>query len=321
MHDVASTPLVVGHRGAPDLFPEHTTPAFVAALDQGADVIEVDVQACHDGVLVARHDAALALTTDAAQRSDLADACSVRRVDHTDLLDWWADELPADTVTSLRARERWPHIRPTSAARDGVYPVLRLVEVLRLATLAAERRSRPVGVAVEMKDALASAHRGLDVVSALVADLEAAGLPTPAVPVWAMAFEAEPLARLHAARAAGEAPDVHLVQLVEDTLPADRAGWDGIAGRADVVGLSIDLALTSAGADDAVGALTGAAARGLDVWTWTLRAENAFLPPMLRRGEHGADHGDLATQVREAVSNGVLGLVTDQPGVVRRVLS
>ena len=321
MPDLASRPLVVGHRGAPDRFPEHTAAAFVAALDQGADVIEVDVQACRDGVLVARHDAALGLTTDAAQRVDLADACSVRRVDHSDLVDWWVDELPADIVTSLRARERWPNIRRDSAAHDGVHPVLRLVDVLRLATRAADHRSRPVGVAVEMKDVGELSRRGLDVVSALVADLAATGLPTPATPVWAMAFEAEPLARLHAWRRSGRAPDVHLVQLIEVTGPADRAGWDAVAARAEVVGLSIDLALASAGARDAPGTLAGAAASGLDVWTWTLRAENAFLPTPLRRGVHGGEHGDLAIQVHEAVSSGVVGLVTDQPGLVRGALS
>jgi glycerophosphoryl diester phosphodiesterase len=44
--------------------PENTVPAFLAALDQGADGVELDVRLTADGVPVCLHDAGLGRTTD-----------------------------------------------------------------------------------------------------------------------------------------------------------------------------------------------------------------------------------------------------------------
>ena len=49
-------PYILGHRGASVDAPENTVAAFVLALDQGADGIELDVQLSQDGVLVIYHD-------------------------------------------------------------------------------------------------------------------------------------------------------------------------------------------------------------------------------------------------------------------------
>lgn len=57
-------PLVIAHRGASAKWPENTIPAFVAGIDQGADMIEVDVHMSADGVLVVAHDLTLDRTTD-----------------------------------------------------------------------------------------------------------------------------------------------------------------------------------------------------------------------------------------------------------------
>jgi glycerophosphoryl diester phosphodiesterase len=55
---------VLGHRGARLVAPENTIEAFRAALDEGADGVELDVRQTADGVLVCLHDAALGRTTD-----------------------------------------------------------------------------------------------------------------------------------------------------------------------------------------------------------------------------------------------------------------
>lgn len=52
-------PLVVGHRGLPSREPANTIASIEAARAAGADVIEVDVRATRDGVLVLHHDASL----------------------------------------------------------------------------------------------------------------------------------------------------------------------------------------------------------------------------------------------------------------------
>ncbi len=62
----ARAPITVAHRGDSGAFPENTLPAFAAALDAGASMIELDYHVTADGVLVCIHDATLDRTTDAA---------------------------------------------------------------------------------------------------------------------------------------------------------------------------------------------------------------------------------------------------------------
>ena len=37
-------PLVIGHRGAPKVFPENTLQSFESAIQLGADMFELDLQ-------------------------------------------------------------------------------------------------------------------------------------------------------------------------------------------------------------------------------------------------------------------------------------
>ena len=50
-----ATPLVIGHRGLPGLYPEETLPSYDGAVDAGADSLEEDLHMTKDCVLVARH--------------------------------------------------------------------------------------------------------------------------------------------------------------------------------------------------------------------------------------------------------------------------
>src|SRR5688572_5860781 len=56
--------LNIAHRGGALLRPEETLPAFEHALAVGADVLELDVHASSDGVLVAMHDGTVDRTTE-----------------------------------------------------------------------------------------------------------------------------------------------------------------------------------------------------------------------------------------------------------------
>jgi glycerophosphoryl diester phosphodiesterase len=56
-------PLVIAHRGGAGLWPENTMQAFTGAHDLRVDVLEMDVQATADNVLVVMHDATLERTT------------------------------------------------------------------------------------------------------------------------------------------------------------------------------------------------------------------------------------------------------------------
>lgn len=56
----ASAPLVIAHRGASGTRPENTMSAYELAVEQGADMIEIDLHRTRDGETVVTHDSDLA---------------------------------------------------------------------------------------------------------------------------------------------------------------------------------------------------------------------------------------------------------------------
>ncbi len=64
-HTLSPKPLlIVGHRGAKEVVPENTLPAFQFAIDAGVDALELDVHLSRDGELIVMHDATIDRTTD-----------------------------------------------------------------------------------------------------------------------------------------------------------------------------------------------------------------------------------------------------------------
>jgi glycerophosphoryl diester phosphodiesterase len=75
-----TAPLIIAHRGKHDTVPENSAAAVVAALEIGAQAIEIDVRKTRDGVVVLHHNA-VALDTSAgrlAQRYQIAKVNSDR---------------------------------------------------------------------------------------------------------------------------------------------------------------------------------------------------------------------------------------------------
>lgn len=60
--------LILAHRGASDVHLENTLPAFLHALERGADGVELDVQLSRDGEVVVFHDPDLARLAGRLQR-------------------------------------------------------------------------------------------------------------------------------------------------------------------------------------------------------------------------------------------------------------
>jgi len=52
----AAPPLVIAHRGASGERPENTLPAYALAVEQSADMIEIDLHRTRDGAIVVAHD-------------------------------------------------------------------------------------------------------------------------------------------------------------------------------------------------------------------------------------------------------------------------
>lgn len=64
-------PLVIAHRGASGTRPENTLPAYALAVEQGADMIEIDLHTTRDGAVVVTHDERL---SGLGGRGEIADA-------------------------------------------------------------------------------------------------------------------------------------------------------------------------------------------------------------------------------------------------------
>jgi glycerophosphoryl diester phosphodiesterase len=75
------TPRLLGHRGASERAPENTAAAFRAALQDGADGIELDVRALGDGTAVLMHDSTVDRTTDGQGEVSSFDRRSIARLD------------------------------------------------------------------------------------------------------------------------------------------------------------------------------------------------------------------------------------------------
>lgn len=57
-------PIVVAHRGASSVEPEHSMAAYLRAIDEGADAVECDIRLTADGSLVLVHDRRIDRTSD-----------------------------------------------------------------------------------------------------------------------------------------------------------------------------------------------------------------------------------------------------------------
>lgn len=323
-------PLIIAHRGASGERPEHTRAAYDLAIEQGADVIEPDLVLTKDGVFVDRHENEIGGTTDVERHPEFAARKTTKVIDGVQTTGWFTEDFTLAELKTLRARERLPAFRPSSATFDGQEPILTFDEVAAIARAASARTGRTIAVAPELKHPTYFAGIGLSMEDAFVAELERLDLTGADAPIIVQCFEVGPLERL-AGRI--KAP---LAQLVAGAGgPADRPGLtyaqmitpEGLktmAAYAAWVAPEMTLVLPR----DAEGRTTApsplvadAHVAGLKVVVWTLRAENAFLPAERRRGAGIADHGDMAGYAAAFAEAGVDALFSDFPGLAREILS
>lgn len=216
--------LVIAHRGASGERPEHTLEAYRLGIAQGADFIEPDLVPTRDGVLVARHENALSISTDVAERPEFAARKTRKRIDGVWVEDWFSEDFTLAELRTLRARETRPAQRPGSAAFDGRFGIPTFAEVIALAKSEGERLGRPIGVYPETKHPTFFLHEGrhldgrpinMDTSAMLLADLQAAGFTDPAR-VFIQSFELDNLLRLERQLMPAAGVDLPLVFLVGD---------------------------------------------------------------------------------------------------------
>jgi len=128
--------LGIAHRGASGRAPENTHAAFAAALDLGAEAIELDCQLSVDGELVVIHDETLDRTTDG--RGPVGDH-SAAELARLDAGSWFGSEFRGERIPRLpdvlaQLRDHVTLNIEIKSARD-----LGLIEPKLAALIAAER--------------------------------------------------------------------------------------------------------------------------------------------------------------------------------------
>ncbi len=315
------SPLVIGHRGAPGYRPEHSRSSYELALAMGADAVEPDVVATRDGVLVLRHENEISGTTDVADHPEFADRRTTKSIDGQSLTGWFTEDFTWDELATLRTRERLPKIRRSSATFDDAQPILRLPDLLDLVRRGSEEHGREIGVVLEIKHATYFEGIGLDLAPLIERDLRAAGWADGELPLVIESFESTVLARLRAAgisasfiyliEATGKPFD--LVTALGKEAPdyaeaVTPAGLDRLRGEVDGVSVAKRMLLQPGST-----IVADAHERGMQVFTWTCRPENAFLAPAFRAGGGKAAFGDYESEWRVIADTGVDGVFVDHP--------
>lgn len=314
-------PLVIGHRGAPGYRPEHSRSSYELALAMGVDAVEPDIVASKDGVLVVRHENEISTTTDVAEHPEFADRKTTKRIDGQAVTGWFTEDFTWDELATLRTRERLPEVRATSASFDGAQGVLRLTDVLDIVRAGSAEHGREIGVVLEIKHATYFASIGLDLVPLIVRNLKDAGWADGELPLVIEAFESTVLAQLRAEHisasyiylieASGRPYDqlvAHGRQAATYKATVTPHGLDRLVGKVDGISVNKRMLLT---ADNTI--VEDAHARGLKVFTWTARPENAFLAADFRGNGERAAYGDYESEWATIARTGVDGVFVDHP--------
>ncbi|MGV8882360.1 MAG: glycerophosphodiester phosphodiesterase family protein [Rhodoglobus sp.] len=330
----SSRPLVIGHRGASGYRPEHTRAAYQLAFRLGADAVEPDIVATKDGILVLRHENEISGTTDVASHPEFASRHTTKTIDGAKLTGWFTEDFTWEELSTLKATERLPLIRQNAATFDGQWRILRLVDLMAIIDEESERTGRQLIMVAEIKHATYFESIGLPL-DRLFAEV---------IRDWATAdnlivecFEQTVLAQIRDRGIPGKyvflcessgSPADLVAKWGRKALPYSAhltpAGLARLAGEVDAVSVDKKLLLKWDAAGNAIGItdlVQHAHAAGLEVYCWTLRAENRFLGKNHRRGDVARDYGDWLTEFRLILSTGLDGVFADQPDLVLEALA
>ncbi len=130
--------LNLGHRGAPERAPENTIPAFLKAMEAGADGVELDVRLSRDGAVVVMHNCTVDKTTDGRGRVSERTLAELKTLDSGSWFspDFTGTRIPTlEEVLEILPKDAYINIETKSRAVTGALleqKVAALIECHRL---------------------------------------------------------------------------------------------------------------------------------------------------------------------------------------------
>ncbi|KAG9612454.1 hypothetical protein KCV01_g1871, partial [Aureobasidium melanogenum] len=333
---LAARVLVIGHRGASALRPEHTLASYAVAIQDGADFVEPDLVSTKDGALVIRHENEIGGTTDVAQHPEFANRRTTKTVDGVKITGWFTEDFTLAELKTLRARERLADIRKANAAYDGQFTVATLDEMIEFVAAESSARGRIIGMIPEIKHSTYFRGIGLPMEDKVLATLDAHAY-TRTAPVEIQSFEIGNLKYLRG-KLGKTHPNVRLLQLMDapEQHPADApdttyakmmtpAGLKAIATYADAIGPSTR-SIIPLGKDGKLAPVAplvhDAHNAGLEVHPYTFRPENHFLAADFRNdaGDAARNEEGSVKEIRAYLATGIDAFFTDDPALGRKAV-
>ncbi|QKQ73343.1 esterase-like activity of phytase family protein [Nostoc sp. TCL240-02] len=226
-------PKVIGHRGASGYRPEHTLESYKQAIARGADFIEPDLVVTKDGVLIARHEPALAVlnadgtvnfnntTTDVYKHPEFADRKKTVSLDGNTITGWFAEDFTLAEIKTLRAEERLPF---RDHSFDDQFEIPTLTEIIDLVKQVEADTGKKIGIYPETKHPTYLADEATYVgttdkinrnISQLLIDTLKANNFTDPSRIFIQSFEVGNLKELHDVIMPTAGVDIPLVQLLD----------------------------------------------------------------------------------------------------------
>jgi len=320
-------PAIIAEGGAAQDRIVDTRGAFELAIAQGADFLQVTLAPTKEGALIAHRGPELSASTDVAAHPEFASRRRTQTIAGQSLDGWFAEDFTLDEIRTLTCRERDPAAHPQNVKLDGKEPVLSLRDVLQIARDGCVRTGRTIGVCPRLVSTAHYAEIGLDVVGRLAGELTTEGYVAPAAAIWVQAFEPDAL------RAFGRISRLRRMLLIDAGQPdaaalTTTAGLASLRAGAEAIGPQQDLLIDPAAAifPAPTTLALDAHSAGLAVFSRTVRAQNRFLPPQLRRGDARAAgypnaRGDVGKLLTALFSDALDGVSTELPADAARARS
>jgi glycerophosphoryl diester phosphodiesterase len=314
-------PAIIAEGGAADERIEDTRSALDLAINQGCDFIQVTLVPSKEGALFARRDPELSASTNIAALPAYASRKTTKTIDGQPVTGWFAENFTADELGALLCRQPRPKLKPQTVKLNDKEPVLKLGDVLQIARTGCVRTARTIGVCARVIQAHRFNDLGIDVVERLASELNTEGYVSDASAVWLQSTDAE---TLQAFRKLSQVRRMLVIDApAADAAPLHVTSVDGLreaASYAEAIAPDQDLLIDPKGAVFPVVTTLALDAHnaGLKVFSRTARAQNAFLPPKLRKGNpksasFPSERGDLSKLLVALFADRLDGVATDAP--------